>query len=81
MAIRALVWGENVHERTNEAVRALYPGGMHQCIASALNTTSDITATTATLQEPEHGLPIERLAETDVLFWCCLLYTSDAADD
>ncbi len=69
LAIRALVWGENVHERTNKAVGALYPEGMHTCIASALNTADGIIATTATLQEPEHGLTSTRLAETDVLLW------------
>lgn len=69
LAIRALVWGENVHERTNDVVRNLYPDGMHHCIASALNAADDITATTATLQEPEHGLTAWRLAETDVLLW------------
>ncbi len=30
---------------------------------------SDHTVTTATLQDPEHGLTEERLAATDVLFW------------
>ena len=69
MTIRALVWGENVHEQTNDAVRALYPEGMHQCMASALNAADGVTATTATLQEPEHGLTSARLAETDVLLW------------
>ena len=69
MATRALVWGENVHERTNDAVRALYPDGMHHCIAKTLNTANGVTATTATLQEPEHGLAAPRLAETDVLLW------------
>ena len=29
MAIRAVVWGENVHEQTSEVVRAIYPDGMH----------------------------------------------------
>ena len=69
MAIRALVWGENVHEQTNEVVRAIYPDGMHATIAAALNEDKGIKATTATLQEPEHGLTEARLAETDVLLW------------
>ncbi|MEM8949845.1 MAG: ThuA domain-containing protein [Pseudomonadota bacterium] len=69
MTIRAVVWGENVHEQTNDDVRALYPEGMHHCIASALNAADGITASTATLQEPEHGLSEARLAETDVLLW------------
>ena len=29
MAIRALVWGENVHEQKNAEVRQIYPDGMH----------------------------------------------------
>ena len=69
MPIRAVVWGENVHEQKNKVVAGVYPKGMHQCIADALNTDPAITATTAVLQDPEHGLPVERLAETDVLLW------------
>lgn len=69
MSIRALVWGENVHENTNEDVRSLYPDGMHECIASALRTHPDIEAGTATLQQAEHGLTVDQLANTDVLLW------------
>ncbi len=69
MTIRTVVWGENVHEKTNKIVSDLYPGGMHATIANALNSDAGITATTATLQEAEHGLPEARLAETDVLIW------------
>ncbi len=69
MTIRTVVWGENVHERENAIVRGIYPDGMHSTIAAALNTDNEIEATTATLQEPEHGLSVERLAETDVLVW------------
>ena len=69
MTIRAVVWGENVHEQTNKVVADLYPGGMHKCIADALTADIGITATTATLQEPDHGLTAARLAETDVLLW------------
>jgi trehalose utilization protein len=69
MAIRAVVWGENIHEQTNAVVQSIYPAGMHRVIADALNTDAGIEATTATLQEPEHGLPVARLDETDVLLW------------
>lgn len=69
MTIKAVVWGENVHEQTNETVRGIYPEGIHGCIAAALNAADGISATTATLQEEEHGLPASRLAETDVLLW------------
>ncbi|GGL54610.1 ThuA domain-containing protein [Wenxinia marina] len=69
MPIRAVVWGENHHEQTNKVVADLYPEGMHGTIAGALNADDGIEATTATLQEPEHGLTAERLAQTDVLLW------------
>ncbi len=69
MAIRTVVWGENVHEQTNKIVAGIYPNGMHSCIADALNSVPGISATTATLQEDEHGLTAARLAETDVLIW------------
>ena len=54
MTIKAVVWGENVHEQTNKIVAGLYPDGMHGAIAAALNAAGGIEATTATLQEPEH---------------------------
>ena len=69
MTIRAVVWGENVHEQTSEAVRAIYPDGMHETIASALREAEGLEVATATLQEPEHGLSEVRLASTDVLLW------------
>jgi trehalose utilization protein len=69
MSIKAVVWGENVHEHTNEHVRAIYPDGMHNCICETLNQHTDIEATTATLQQPEHGLDSDTLNNTDVLLW------------
>lgn len=69
MAIRTVVWGENIHERVNKVVAEIYPKGMHTTIADALNQDNAISATTATLQEDEHGLPQSRLDETDVLIW------------
>lgn len=69
MTVKTVVWGENVHERTNAIVRQIYPDGMHACIAAALNEEPGIAAGTATLQDPDHGLSAARLAETDVLFW------------
>jgi trehalose utilization protein len=69
MTIRTVVWGENVHDRESAVVRGIYPKGMHGCIADALNADPAISATTATLEQPEHGLTAERLARTDVLTW------------
>jgi trehalose utilization protein len=69
MAIRALVWGENVHERINKIVGENYPRGMHERIAEQLRLDANITATTATLEQPEHGLTEQKLKDTDVLLW------------
>jgi trehalose utilization protein len=67
--IRVTVWGENVHEHRDEAVRALYPDGMHATVAEALAEDPEIEAGTATLDQLEHGLTADRLAATDVLTW------------
>lgn len=69
MPIRAVVWNENIHEQTNDIVRSIYPTGIHNAIADALNTDDAIEATTATLEEPDHGLTEDRLRQTDVLLW------------
>ena len=66
---KVIVWGENVHEQTSKVVRDIYPDGMHETIARALRTDPSITAETATLQQPEHGLTEARLARCDVLVW------------
>src|SRR5688572_27082218 len=69
MPIRATVWNEFGHERENETVRAIYPDGIHRTIADALALDPEIVVATATLPEPEHGLTVQRLAQTDVLLW------------
>jgi trehalose utilization protein len=81
MTIRVTVWGENVHEQTNKIVAGHYPKGMHGCIAEGLNEDAAIMATTATLQEPEHGLPVARLAQTDVLIWWGHAAHGDVSDE
>lgn len=81
MTIRALVWGENIHERENAEVAKLYPDGMHSTIAAALRDDSEIEAETATLQEPEHGLTTQRLDRTDVLLWWGHCAHGEVADD
>lgn len=70
-ALRVTVWGENIHERKNPTVRAIYPDGMHETIAAALRAQlpADSVVRTATLQEPEHGLGDELLRTTSVLTW------------
>ncbi|MEI8093174.1 MAG: ThuA domain-containing protein [Spirochaetales bacterium] len=67
--INVVVWNEFVHEKEHEAVRAVYPDGIHQAIAGFLRTDATLNVETATLDQPEHGLTEERLARTDVLLW------------
>jgi trehalose utilization protein len=70
MTIRVTVWGENVHERRNPAVAAIYPDGMHAAIAARIREgVADADVRTATLDQPEHGLTTDVLATTDVLTW------------
>jgi trehalose utilization protein len=69
MTIRTVVWNEFIHERENEAVRAIYPDGIHATIAAALAADPALAVATATLDEPEHGLTAGRLDATDVLLW------------
>lgn len=66
--MRITVWNEFVHEKEDERVKAIYPDGIHECIASFLKKAG-FDVGTATLDMPEAGLTDEVLANTDVLFW------------
>ena len=68
MTIRVTVWNEFRHEKKHEAVKELYPDGIHQIIAGFLAEQGH-QVETATLDEPEHGLTKAVLAATDVLIW------------
>ena len=67
--IKVTVWNEYLHERKQEEVKAVYPEGIHGCIAEFLKKDRNILVRTATLEEPEHGLTEEVLADTDVLIY------------
>ena len=69
--IRVMVWGENLHEQRDELVQKLYPQGMHGAIADGISEYlgEEAKVRTVTLQEPEHGLTEQVLAESDVLTW------------
>lgn len=67
--IRVTVWHEYLHEKRNPKVAEVYPEGIHGAIAAHLRTHADMEVRTATLEEPEHGLTDEVLANTDVLIW------------
>ena len=48
--INVTVWNEGYHEKESEKVRAVYPQGIHGCIASFLKEDEEIgTLRTCTL--------------------------------
>jgi len=67
--IKVTVWNEYRHEKSSDEVAKIYPDGMHAAIAAHLGAQPGIATRTATLDEPEHGLTDEVLADTDVLTW------------
>jgi trehalose utilization protein len=67
--IRVTIWNEFVHERQKPDVARIYPKGIHGALKEALAKHEDLQVRTATLDEPEQGLPQRVLDETDVLLW------------
>ena len=66
--IRLTIWSEYRHERHNPDIAKVYPNGMHNALAEGL-APYGFDIKTATLDEPEHGLTEDVLANTDVLTW------------
>jgi trehalose utilization protein len=66
--IRVTIWNEHRQERSDPPVRAIYPDGIHGAIGDGLREAG-FAVTTATLDEPDHGLTDDVLAATDVLTW------------
>ena len=79
--LRVTVWSEFRHEKKNPKVAALYPLGMHRTIADALGQHADLVVRTATLDEPQHGLTVEVLEQTDVLVWWGHMAHGEVADE
>ena len=77
---RVTVWNEYRHEKTHAEVTQLYPDGIHEAIASHLRGTG-LAVRTATLDEPEHGLTADVLAQTDVLIWWGHMAHGEVADE
>ena len=69
--LRVTVWHEFRHEKKSKPVQAVYPDGMHTVMQSAIEEGlgNDVKVTTATLDEPDHGLSDDLLANTDVMTW------------
>ena len=69
--LHVTVWSEGRHEKQDSKVAELYPDGMHEAIAAAIRTHLGDSAyvRTATLDDPDQGLPAAVLDTTDVLTW------------
>ncbi|MBP5282269.1 MAG: ThuA domain-containing protein [Lachnospiraceae bacterium] len=78
--INVTIWNENLHEQREEAVREVYPDGIHGCIAQFLSYDEDIRIHMATFDEPEHGLTQEILDETDVLIYWSHIAQAEFSD-
>jgi trehalose utilization protein len=65
---RVTVWNEYRQERSDPAVAAVYPDGIHAAVAAGLKEVG-FSVGAATLDDPDHGLTDEVLAATDVLTW------------
>lgn len=82
------VWNENLHEQRDEAVRRIYPQGIHSTIADGLRahlTSGDdgkVVVRTATLgDDAEQGLSAATLAETNVLLYWAHIGHNQIADE
>ena len=70
--LHVVVWNENVHDRREGPTRRLYPDGIHGEVASAIGGQlgeAAVNVRTATLEQPDQGLPSDVLESCDVLVW------------
>lgn len=79
--VRVAIWNEFVHERQNPAVAKIYPRGIHGVLEERLAREPDFVVRTATLDQPEQGLPSALLDSTDVLLWWGHAAHEQVADD
>ena len=80
MTLQVTVWNEYRHEKSHEAVRKVYPDGLHAPIARYLQEQG-LSVRVATLDEPEHGLTEEVLNTTDVLTWWGHMAHGEVSDE
>ena len=71
--INVTVWNENLHEKQDgikDVMKLIHPNGLHGTVADIVRELGDeVNVRTATLDQPEQGLPDEILDQTDVLIW------------
>jgi len=64
------IWNEGLADKNRADVKAVYPEGLHGALAEAARGVKGVgLVRTATLDDPECGLPDDVLNTTDVLMW------------
>lgn len=77
---RITIWNEFRHEQLHDAVRAVYPDGIHRAIADGLREHG-LEARTSTLDDPDLGLGQELLDGTDVLLYWAHMAHREVSDE
>ena len=75
------IWNEGRHEQRDQDVRDVYPKGIHGALADYLETLDGMAVRTATLDDPEHGLPQEVVDSTDVMLWWSHIANDEVSDE
>ncbi len=74
--IRVMVWNENIHEKEG-LLDEFYPEGLHNVIADIVKELGEkVEVRTATLDQPEQGLPVEVLNNTELSELGCIYIDS-----
>lgn len=83
MPIRVTIWNEFRYERERADIKAIYPDGLHVAIADGIRERlgDDVAIRYAALDDPEHGVSDEVLADTDVLIWWAHGHHPDVRDE
>ncbi|MEK3916015.1 ThuA domain-containing protein [Paenibacillus sp. FSL H7-0331] len=79
--IRVTVWNEFYHEQHLDMVKEVYPEGIHRALANYLEKVEELEVSTATLYDPEHGLPDLVIEQTDVLIWWAHMKHEEVPDE
>ncbi|MGN0493074.1 MAG: ThuA domain-containing protein, partial [Acutalibacteraceae bacterium] len=77
--IRVTVYNEFIHEKTEGAIKAIYPNGIHMALKENL-TDDEIAVKTVTLDNV-NDITDELLAETDVMLWWGHMRHDDVPDE
>ncbi len=81
--VNVTIWNEFRHEKTDPNCKALYPDGIHAFIKDFLQKMdkgAEFKITLAAMDDPDHGLSDEVLADTDVLLWWAHIHHHEIND-